>query len=101
MYVESLIAPDTVVTIPPDTLRLFEDHGVIARRLGCGIANDAKQVLDALADGGIDMAEVNRVLEDEGIDKFTKSFEQVLRLIGSARKAFARTVLESLPGSLV
>jgi transaldolase len=101
LYVESLVAPDTIATIPPQTLRLFEDHGVIMRRLGCGIANDATQVMDALAEGGIDLTDVNRTLEDEGIDKFTKSFENLLRLIGDTRKTFARAVLESLPGSLV
>src|SRR5688572_17933753 len=101
LYVESLIAPDTIATIPPQTLRLFEDHGVIARRLGYGIANDAEQVMDALAEGGIDLDDVNRTLENEGIDKFTKSFGRLLRLIGDKRKAFAREVLESLPGSLV
>jgi transaldolase len=101
LYVESLIAPDTIATIPPQTLRLFEDHGVVTRTLGCGIANDAKQVMDALAEEGIDLAEVNRTLEDEGIDKFTKSFDNLLQLIGDTRKTYARAVLESLPGSLV
>jgi transaldolase len=101
LYVESLVAPDTIVTIPPQTLRLFEDHGVTMRRLGCGIANDATQVMGALADGGIDLTDVNTTLENEGIDKFTKSLEHVLRLIDDTRKTFARAVLESLPGSLV
>ena len=101
MYVESLVAPDTIATVPPHTLRLFEDHGVIMRRLGCGIPNDARQVIAALADGGIDLTDVNTTLEEEGIDKFTKSFDRLLRLIGDRRKAFAREILESLPGSLV
>jgi transaldolase len=101
LYVESLVAPDTIATVPPQTLRLFEDHGVIARRLGYGLANDAEQVIDALAEGGIDLDDVNRTLEDEGIDRFTKSFNRLIRLIGDKRKAFAREVLESLPGSLV
>ena len=101
LYVESLVAPDTIATVPPRTLRLFEDHGVIARRLVYGLANDAEQVMDALAEGGIDLDDVNRTLENEGIDKFTKSFDRLLRLIGDKRKAFAREVLESLPGSLV
>jgi transaldolase len=101
LYVESLIAPDTIVTIPPQTLRLFEAHGVVTRTLGCGIANDAKQVMGALAEGGIDLAAVNRTLEDQGIDNFTKSFDNLLQLIGNTRKTYARAVLESLPGSLV
>jgi transaldolase len=101
LYVESLVAPDTIVTIPPQTLRLFEHHGVIMRRIGCGIANDAKEVIEALAEGGIDLTDVSNTLEDEGIDKFTTSFAHLLRLIGETRKTFARAVLESLPGSLV
>ena len=101
MYVESLVAPDTIATVPPHTLRMFEDHGVIVRRLGYGIPNGARQVIAALADGGIDLADVNTTLEDEGIDKFTQSFDRVVRLIGKKRKAFAREILESLPGSLV
>ena len=101
VYVESLVAPDTIATVPPQTLRLFEDHGVIARRLGGGIANDAEQVMAALAEGGIDLDDVNRTLEDEGITKFTKSFDGLLRLIGDKRRVFAREILESLPGSLV
>ena len=90
-YVDE-VAPEDIV---------FEDHGVIMRTLGCGIPNDAKQVMDALAEGGIDLADVNRTLENEGIDKFTKSFDNLLQLIGDTRKTYARAVLESLPGSLV
>jgi transaldolase/glucose-6-phosphate isomerase len=101
LYVESLIGPNTIATVPPHTLRLFEDHGVITRRLGRDIPNDAEQVMAALADGGIDLAEVNRRLEKEGIDKFTKSFDKLLRVIAEKRRTFAREVLESLPGSLV
>jgi transaldolase len=101
LYVESLIAPQTIATVPPQTLRLFEDHGVIMRRLGGGIPNDAPEVIAALADGGIDFADVNRTLENEGIDKFMKSFDRLVRLIGGRRHAFAREILESLPGSLV
>jgi transaldolase len=101
LYVESLIGPNTITTVPPHTLQLFEDHGVIARRLGRDIANDAEQVMAALAAGGIDFAEVNRKLEEEGIETFTKSFDQLLRVIAEKRRTFAREVLESLPGSLV
>jgi transaldolase len=101
LYVESLIAPDTIATLPPHTLRLFEDHGIVARRLGDGLPNDADHVMRALAEGGIDLDDVNRTLEDEGIDKFTRSYNRLLQLIGDKRRAFAREVLERLPGSLV
>lgn len=100
-YVESLIAPDTIATLPAHTLRLFEDHGVVMRKLGSGLANDARRVIDALTEGGLDLADVNRTLENEGIDKFTRSFDNLLRLIGETRKTYARALLENLPGSLV
>jgi transaldolase len=56
-YVESLIGPDTVATVPPETLRLFEQHGTIARALGGDQTRDAERVMVALADGGIDFGE--------------------------------------------
>jgi transaldolase len=86
MYVESLIGPDTIATIPPDTLKRFEDHGTIARTLNVGTAGEARQVMQALAAAGIDLAEVNRTLEDEGIDKFVKSFAQLIGVIADKRK---------------
>ncbi len=101
VYVESLIAPHTIATVPPETLRLFGDHGVVARQLGPDIANDSERVLDALARGGIDLADVNRTLEEEGIEKFGNSFDRLMHVIAEKRRVFAREVLESLPGSLV
>lgn len=101
MYVESLMAPDTIATVPPDTLWNFEDRGVVVRRLGCGTPNDGRHVIAALAAGGIDFADVSTTLEDEGIDKFTRSFDRLLHVIGNRRKALAPEILESLPGSLV
>jgi transaldolase len=101
VYVESLIAPDTIVTVPLETLRLFEDHGMTARRLGRDIANDAEHAMAALAEGGIDFSDVNRTLEGEGIEKFSRSFDRLLTVIADKRRALAREVLESLPGSLV
>jgi transaldolase len=101
LYVESLVAPHTIATVPWQTLRLFEDHGVVARVLGWGTPTNADWVLDALARGGIDLAEVSGILEEEGIEKFTHSFGRLLRVIADKRKAFAREMLERLPGSLV
>ncbi len=87
MYVESLIGPDTITTVPPETLTLFEDHGRVARTLDNARAVDAAGVIDALAAGGIDLGDVNRVLEDEGIDKFAKSFDKLLAAIREPRAA--------------
>jgi transaldolase len=101
VYVESLIAPHTIATVPPQTLRLFEDHGVIARQLGPDTRNASDRVLDTLSRAGIDLTDVNSTLEEEAIEKFTNSFDRLLQIIEHKRKAFAREVLESLPGSLV
>lgn len=87
LYVESLIGPDTITTVPPDTLKLFDDHGRIARTLGDDAANSAQRVMDALTSGGIDFADVNHTLEEEGIEKFIKSFDALLDLIAKKRRA--------------
>lgn len=86
LYVESLIGPDTVTTIPPDTLRRFDDHGRISNALRASSPDDAGRVIGALAAGGIDLADVNRTLEREGIEKFVKSFDALLGAIAHKRR---------------
>jgi transaldolase / glucose-6-phosphate isomerase len=86
LYVDTLIGPDTINTMPPATLQLFEDHGTVARTLPED-ASEAGIVMDRLAAGGIDIADVTRALEDDGIEKFAKSFEALLGVIGNKRKA--------------
>jgi transaldolase len=86
LYVESLIGPDTITTVPLATLRLFEDHGGISRTLGDDDAKGAHGVFETLANGGIDFADVNRTLEAEGIEKFVKSFDALLNLIAEKRQ---------------
>ena len=86
LYVDSLIGPDTINTMPPATLQLFEDHGTVARTLPED-ASEAGIVMERLAAGGIDFADVTRALEDDGIEKFAKSFEALLGVIGSKRQA--------------
>jgi len=90
LYVESLIGPDTVATVPVETLRLFEDHGVIAQTLNASTLSDARRVMDALAAGGIDFRDVNSTLEREGLEKFAKSFDSLLGLIAQKRRSLAR-----------
>jgi transaldolase len=76
-YVDDLIGPDTVNTLPEATIRAFEEHGVLARTLDVGTA-DAEAVMRRLAAAGVDMDDVGLTLEREGMESFTKSFEQVL-----------------------
>jgi len=72
---------------PPATLWLFEDHGRVSRTLGEDDAAEARRLMKALADGGIDFADVNHTLEDAGIEKFIKSFDSLLDVIASRRRA--------------
>lgn len=92
MYVESLIGADTITTVPPDTLRLFQDHGRVLNALDAGGAGDARRVMDALAARGIDFAAVNRTLEEEGINKFVGSFDKLLGAIAQKRRAMPQAV---------
>jgi transaldolase len=86
-YVESLIGEDTITTIPPATLSAFEDHGTIERTLP-GNPGEAADVMAALAKRGIDFADVNRTLEDEGVKKFNTSLGNILGALARKRSAF-------------
>ena len=100
LYLEALIGPDTGTTVPPDTLRLFQEHGTVRPTLS-GDPGDAPEVMEALATGGIDFAGVNRVLEEEGIEKFTVSFDKLLGVIREKRSTLAgRTSAEQSPRDL-
>lgn len=90
LYVETLIGPDTVATVPVETLRLFEDHGASAQTLNANTLSDARRVMDALAAGGIDFRDVTSTLEREGLEKFAKSFDSLLGLIAKKRRSLAR-----------
>ncbi|MDQ2891300.1 MAG: transaldolase [Gemmatimonadota bacterium] len=73
MYVESLIGPDTVNTMPPQTIDDFRDHGVVKRTVDANM-DQVRSDLAALAAAGIDMADVTTTLLREGLASFEKSF---------------------------
>ena len=77
MYVDQLIGPHTVNTAPDETLAAFMDHGVVGRTVDADLGA-AHQVLDDLGEVGVDLADVTRLLEDEGVAKFEKSFDELL-----------------------
>ena len=77
-YVNSLIGPNTVNTMPDATLDDFLDHGVVARTVD-KTASEAQKVLDELGELGVDMADVAHTLEDEGVAAFAKSFDELLQ----------------------
>src|SRR5437660_12546185 len=77
MYVEELIGPETVNTMPQETIEAFQDHGRVADTLETGI-DEAHRLLEDLAAAGVDYDDVVRVLEEEGVQKFVDSFEELL-----------------------
>jgi transaldolase len=77
MYVEELIGPDTVNTMPEETIRAFQDHGVVSQTLTRDL-DAAHKLLDDLREAGIDYADVVRTLEEEGVQKFADSFAELL-----------------------
>jgi transaldolase len=78
MYVVDLAAPNTVNTMPTKTMKAVADHGQIAGDQVTGNYDDARNVLDSLERLGISYAEVTTLLEGEGVDKFVKSWAELL-----------------------
>ena len=86
MYVDTLIGPDTVNTMPDATLTAFDDHGALARTIDADPDAD-RAVFQRLADLGIDMEEVAATLEDEGVASFSKSFDELLGVLAAKADA--------------
>jgi transaldolase len=90
MYVEQLIGPETVNTLPPETIKAFEDHGEVARTIDDDI-DRAKRTMQAIADAGVDYDDVVRTLEREGVQKFADSFKELTDSVAaSLRGAVSR-----------
>ena len=77
MYVDELIGPDTVNTLPPNTIEACADHCNVANRIETNV-DDAYQLIESLAELGIDLDQVMIDLLEEGIDKFIKPFDQLM-----------------------
>jgi transaldolase len=88
IYVEDLIGPDTVNTMPEETIRAFQDHGEVSDTLEQGV-DEARALLDDLAKAGIDYDDVVLTLEQEGVQKFAESFDELLEGVRSKRGALA------------
>ncbi len=86
MYVEELIGPDTVDTVPPATLAAFREHGEARRSLDENV-DQARRRLAALAKVGIDLDQVTEELEVEGVDLFFKSYESLGKALKDQAKA--------------
>ncbi len=87
LYVDSLIGPATVNTMPEGTISAFLEHGTVARTVDAD-PDDAVGVLDQLAAAGVDMADVENTLEDEGVHSFTKSFDELLQSLSDKAASF-------------
>jgi transaldolase len=85
-YVEELIGPDTVTTLPEATIAAFEDHGTMARTVDGGVPQ-AADLMRRLAAVGIDMNAVGRTLEDNGIATFEKAYHEVLSNLAASAQA--------------
>ena len=76
LYLSDLIGPDTVNTIPPATIDAFRDHGIVRRTIDENV-DDAKRVLADLASAGISIAEITAKLQKDGVESFSKSFDEI------------------------
>ena len=88
LYVDDLIGPETVNTMPDETIRAFQDHGEVALTLEQGL-DAARLLFDQLAEAGVDYDDVVRVLEEEGVQKFVDSFAELLDGIRAKRGELA------------
>jgi transaldolase len=89
MYIEELIGPETVNTMPEETILAFQDHGQVALTLTQDL-DAAHKLFEDLATAGIDYGDVTQTLEREGVQKFSDSFEDLLDGIRSKRGELVR-----------
>ncbi|MDP9440756.1 MAG: transaldolase [Actinomycetota bacterium] len=80
LYVDSLIGPDTVNTMPDATVDAFLDHGSLQRTVDVGV-EDAKATLDQIEQLGVSMRDVAETLEQEGVASFVKSFDELTQTL--------------------
>jgi transaldolase len=88
MYVEELIGPQTVNTMPEETIQAFQDHGTVEDRLELEI-DKAKRLLEDIREAGVDYDDVTDTLEREGVQKFIDSFVELKQGIAEKRDALA------------
>jgi transaldolase len=87
-YVNTLIGPNTVNTMPDETIAAFLDHGTTARTVDAD-PDGARRALDDIGAAGVDMADVARTLEDEGVASFTKSFDELIQKLSDKANALS------------
>jgi transaldolase len=90
VYVEELIGPKTVNTMPRETIEAFQDHGRVQPTLEHDL-DGARRTLEEFAKAGVDYDDVVEVLEREGVEKFAKSFQELFEVVSSKRDQFVTT----------
>src|ERR687894_62179 len=85
VYVEELVGPQTVNTMPRETVEAFLDHGEVRDSLTEDV-DGARRTLEAFAEAGIDYDDVVETLEREGVEKFAKSFDQLFADVDAKRR---------------
>jgi len=88
LYVEELVGPDTVNTMPLETVQAFQDHGEVRDTLAAGL-DEAHALLEELAAAGVDYDDIVATLEDEGVRKFSDSFDELRAGITEKLRAVA------------
>jgi transaldolase len=82
MYISELIAPGTVNTMPEKTMMAYADHGTPGTPVQKSY-DEAARVMQAVADAGVDLDDVFRVLEEEGVQKFVDSWDELTESVRS------------------
>ena len=85
LYVETLIGKDTINTLPLETIDAFLDHGEVADTLTQNL-EEANKTMQDLKDKGIDIDKITQSLEDEGIEKFNKAYDKLIKSISDQKK---------------
>jgi transaldolase len=91
MYIEPLIGPETVSTVPDETIEAFADHGTVADTLKQGVA-DARRTIERLAKLGIDTEHVAEELQVEGVKKFADAFDSLAQNLEKKRRTVEAAV---------
>lgn len=86
LYVDELIGPETVNTMPPETIAAFRDHGRLAHTLEQGV-DEAQQLLDNLAELRINLDEITEKLQEDGLIAFAKAFDALITTITAKKEA--------------
>lgn len=86
LYVDSLIGPQTINTMPHETVIAFKDHGTVQRTVDQGL-DDASDILDDMSDLNINLDVVTAMLEEDGVRLFVEAFNSILDLIEEKKSA--------------